>query len=445
MTSQRLRKIFSGIYILLACLAVRLFYIQIYKGLDYSELAEKQFVKKIKKESLRGEVFDRNGRCLATSLESQSVFIRPKEVDRPGELVRLLQTSLSLDPRDLRQKLGSGRDFFWLERKLSPLQARMIEEKKLRGLGVQSEQKRYYPDGSLACHIVGSVGMDNHGLSGIEQALDSFLTGKMLVVDQLRDGKGRSLLTDVRSSSALAGGAESSKSNSVALTIDRSLQYVAEREIQRGVEENRAKSGMILIQNPKTGEILAMAAYPNFDPNELSKGALPKRFDMARIQNPMVGRVFEPGSTFKIVAFSAALEEKTFSTNDVLHCENGKWKFLDVTINDHEPSADLTLPQVMERSSNIGTAKIGLKLGKDVFFRYARAFGFGNKTGLLLPGESEGLLKDPKEWSKVSLPILAFGQGLGVTAVQMIGAFSAIANGGILMEPMILKRDVMAE
>jgi cell division protein FtsI (penicillin-binding protein 3) len=432
-TPKRLRLTFSAIFLLLGLLAVRLFYIQAVRGLAYSEIAQKQFVRKVRTESYRGSILDRNGNVLASSIESQSVFIRPREIKNQKEAVHLLQTAFALSASEIKEKLNSRQDFVWLERKLTPAQAQLVSESKVAGIGVQSEQRRYYPNGSLGCYVVGSVGMDNHGLTGIEQTMESFLTGKTQVIDQLKDGKGRSIQTEVPAGQA-------SVVNSVELTLDRSLQHAAEQEIKRGVEENRASRGMIILQNPKTGEILAMAAYPNFNPNDLATGGLPSGFDFSKLQNPMVNKVFEPGSTFKLVTLAAALEERKFSASDTLFCENGTWKFSTVTINDHEPSGSIDFSQVMERSSNIGCAKIGLKLGKESLYHYTRAFGFGTKTGVGLPGESEGLLRDPKGWSMVTLPIMAFGQGVGVTALQMVSAFSAIANDGVLVEPQIFKQ-----
>ena len=433
MTQRRLRFAFSGIFALLGLLAARLFYIQAVRGIAYSAIAQKQFVKKVRTECYRGDILDRDGNVLASSIESQSVFLRPREVKHPKELCRFLQTALSMPYSEIKSKLNSKQDFVWLERKLTPTQARLITERRIAGLGVQPEQRRYYPNGSLACYVVGAVGMDNRGLAGVEQTMNSVLTGKTLVSEQLRDGKGRSIQTDVP-----AG--DEPVASSVALTIDRSLQHAAEQELRRGVEENKADRGMILVQNPKTGEILAMAAYPSFNPNDLSTGDLPRGFKFSRIQNPMINQVYEPGSTFKIVTLSAALEERQFAPSDRLFCENGKWKFATVTINDTEPAGEISLSEIAERSSNIGCAKIALKLGKDEFYRYARAFGFGTKTGVTLPGESDGLLRDPQDWSLVTLPIMGFGQGIGVTPLQMLSAFSAVANDGMLVEPVIVKQ-----
>lgn len=436
MTPQRLRFPFILIFLSLAGLAARLFYLQVLQGLSYYELAERQFLRKVRGESHRGEICDRNGVVLATTIESQSLYIHPKELRKFPESLNFLRNCVALDRGQLNQKLDSDQNFVWLERKMSPTIASSIAEKNLKGMGLVSEQTRYYPNGSLASHVVGTVGLDNHGLCGIEHALDSFLTGKAVVTSQLQDGKGRRILqgSPTREGNALNAG----RTKSVVLTIDRTLQYVAEKEIREGVEHNQAQWGIVIIQNPQTGEILAMASYPSFDPNGFSKGKVTGI--EGSVDNPAVTKMFEPGSTFKVITFAAALEEKKVELNEEIECEGGKWKFKDATINDHEGYARLSLSGVMEKSSNIGTAKIGLRLGKDILYRYARAFGFGTKTGIQLPGETAGLLRPPQIWSPVSLPIISFGQGIGVSALQMTGAFSSIANGGNLMEPILIKQ-----
>lgn len=439
MNSLRLRFICSLILLCLSALALRLLYIQVFRGLSYSELAQRQFLRQVKEDVLRGELMDRHGHILATSVESQSAYIRPKEFEESNESLHILESSLSLSRDELRAKIHSEDDFVWIARKLSPVQVEEVAQKKIRGFGIISEQKRYYPNFQLACHLVGTVGMDNHGLSGIEQGFDSFLMSQSVVTDHLRDGRGRKISLRSSVESADDNFPQQSISNSVTLTIDRSLQYVAEKEIQRGVEDNKAESGMVVIQNPKTGEILAMASYPGFDPNQLSKGEFPSGFANTMLQNPVTNKMFEPGSTFKIVTCAAALEGKKVSLADKFFCENGRWKIGKSTITDHEPYGILSFPEILEKSSNIGTAKVGLKLGKENLYRYARAFGFGTKTGICLSGETEGLLRLPNKWSPASLPVISFGQEIGVTAIQMVNAFSVIANGGFLMEPLIVK------
>ncbi|MBI2915840.1 MAG: penicillin-binding protein 2 [Elusimicrobia bacterium] len=422
------------ILFLIFVLGARLFYVQILLGVNYSALAQKQYRKKVTTETFRGEILDRNGIVLAKTVESFSVFLRPKELKKNKKSAERLRTT----PFGNLLRINTKKDFVWLERKLNSSQTEPILEKKIPGVGVVSEQKRYYPNGSLACHLLGTVGMDNHGLAGIEQSLNSFLTGKHSTMDQLRDAKGRNILKNPQESD-LSETAETPGSNSIVLTIDRAIQYIAERELRRGVEEYGAARGIVLVQQPQTGEILAMASYPGFDPNQISSGGDASEIGNTQLQNSIVSNAFEPGSTFKIVAFAAALEEKTGSLQDSVDCEGGQWKLGTVTIRDHEPSEVLTFSQVLEKSSNIGTAKIGLKLGRETLYKYIRAFGFGTKTGISLPGESEGLLKMPDKWSGSSQPTIAFGQEIGVTAIQLINAFSAIANDGVLMEPLLLK------
>lgn len=428
--TQRIKICFYFILTLLGILSLRLVYVQILQGVRYSEIAEKQYRQKVKTEGPRGEILDRNGNTLAKSVESFSIYFRPKEFKNSKLSIKKLENLLNFKISQNALK----KDFLWIERKLLPTQVEELSHDKIKGIGLVPEQKRYYPNGTLACYLLGSVGMDHHGLSGIEQTFDTFLRGKSQILDQWKDGKGRKFVDyETEDASQIS---QKNLSNTVVLTIDRALQYIAEKEIEKGVEENKAASGMILIQNPHTGEILAMASYPGFDPNEMEKT---KSIEQDFLQNGMVNHMYEPGSTFKLVTFAAALEEKKFKTEELINCENGNWKIGAITIHDHEPSGVITFQEVLEKSSNIGSAKIGLKLGKDLFFKYALAFGFGAKTGILLPGESQGLLRRPEQWSQSSLPTIAFGQEIGVTPLQLINAFSSIANGGTLMEPHIVK------
>ncbi len=429
---KRLQVQFILILLLLGGLAARLFQIQIFNGLAYAEMAQRQFVKKVTSETIRGEILDRNRQLLAASVECLSIFANPKEIDGSQSSYKLLGKALEVEPRWLKTKMSSKGEFVWLERKIDPVAAEAIARQNIKGLGMVREQKRYYPNGPLACHLLGAVGLDNTGLSGIEQTMDAHLKGKFVTLTQLRDGKGRRMNPAFDEN-------PNPDAKTITLTIDRGLQYYAEKELKAGVEENLAKSGMIILQNPKTGEILAMASYPDFDPNLLSKGAPPENFDKKSLGNPAICQLFEPGSTFKVVTLAAAIEEKSVAPGDLFNCENGKWKIAGSEINDHEPSGTLSVSQILEKSSNIGTAKIGLKLGREKLYRYARAFGFGTRTGIAVPGETEGLFRDPKKWSPLSLPILSFGQEIGVTAIQMVGAYSAIANGGALLEPQIIR------
>ncbi|MBI2119673.1 MAG: penicillin-binding protein 2 [Elusimicrobia bacterium] len=428
--NQRIKICFYFVLALILILSLRLIYIQILQGVYYSEIAEKQYRQKVKTEGLRGEILDRNGNILAKSIESFSIYFRPKEFKNSKASVQKLENLLNFKVSQNVLK----KDFLWIERKLLPQEVEKLSQSKIKGIGLVSEQKRYYPNGVLACYLLGSVGMDHHGLSGIEQTFDTFLSGKSQTLDQWKDGKGRKFLDYTTEDASQIS--QKNLSNTVILSVDRSLQYIAEKEIEKGVEENDAVSGIILIQNPHTGEILAMASHPGFDPNSMERT---KYLEETYLQNGMVNHIYEPGSTFKVVAFAAALEEKKFALEELINCENGNWKIGSLNIHDHEPSGVISFQEVLEKSSNIGTAKIGLRLGKDLFFKYALAFGFGAKTGILLPGESQGLLRHPQTWSQNSLPTLSFGQEIGVTPLQLVNAFSSIANGGFLMEPHIVK------
>ncbi len=372
MNSRRLRLVSGVVFVLTSLLAVRLAYIQLFQGLTYSAMAQRQYHNAVKEESFRGDVLDRNGSVLATSVASQSVFVRPKEAALTKQQIAMLAENLEMTPEEVRHRLDEKRDFVWLSRKMDPSRAKAIVDGKLKGVGVMQEQKRVYPNSDLACHVLGAVGLDNRGLSGIERSFDGLLEGKSIITDQVRDARGRRISMPVSMLMSGASNATSESENlvpgSIVLSIDRTLQYTAEKELTRGAEEYQAESGIAIIQNPKTGEILAMACYPSFDPNAISMGQFPKGAGNKLIQNAAVCRMFEPGSTFKIVAFAAALEEKKVSLSDQFYCEDGKWKFAQMTINDHEGAGSLSLSGVMEKSSNIGTAKIGLKLGKDKLY-----------------------------------------------------------------------------
>jgi cell division protein FtsI (penicillin-binding protein 3) len=440
MNHARLRLPFLAVFAFLALLAGRLFCVQVLQGGNYVELAKRQFTSQIKTESYRGDINDRNGNILATTVETGSVFANPREIESKRGLVEYLKNSLALESGEVNSKITSNKSFVWLRRRMNPEQVHLLAQGKVKGVGVVMEQNRYYPNGPLACHLLGSVGMDNQALSGIEQSMDSFLKGKQVVISLLRDGKGRKFFTRSSQKSADRNDLGLGSDHSISLTIDRSLQYVAESEVQSAVERLKAKRGMAVIQNPKTGEILAMASYPAFDPNIFPNGKTPKGFKSVWIQNPAVSELFEPGSTFKIVAFAAAIEGKSVKKDQSIFCENGKWKVGNITIRDHEPKGSLTFEGVMENSSNIGTGKIALQIGKETLYRTARAFGFGTKTGISIPGETSGLLKEPAGWSQTSLPVIAFGQEVSVTAVQLVNAFSTLANGGLLMEPVIIRQ-----
>jgi cell division protein FtsI (penicillin-binding protein 3) len=392
-------------------LIARLFYVQAFLRSDLLRRAERELPKPVEAGSLRGKILDASGGILAESVQVESCYIDPrmiKDVHKTSAtLARILGLNQAALLRDIRNAKTS---FQWVRRNLTSDVAAKIRSAKLSGVGLKKEWRRHYPEGVLASHLLGLVGVDGQGLSGTEQEFDSTLLpavpGKTTKSSGLPDGD-------------------------VQLTIDVQIQKIAERELDWGVAQTKAKKGMVLIQDPWTGNLLAMASFPHVS---LRPEDFPKPQDL-RI--PEVTDVFEPGSTYKIVTAAAALEENIVSMKELFSGEKGSWKVHDIVIHDHEPRGMMTFQDVMTYSSNIGTAKLSERLGAEKLFQYSRLFGFGVFPGTGLPGESKGMLRPLEKWSGVSPYVVSFGQEVGVTAIQMIGAYSAIANGGQLMEPKV--------
>jgi len=373
----------------------------------------------------RGMIVDRDNQVLAESVQSAAVCADPSQISNTQDVSFRLASVLGISPGDLIGKLSSSRSFVWLERSVPCDVAKKAMTVDPGAVFSLPGYRRFYPNARLASAILGFVGVDGRGLSGIEAAFNDILSGHGAITKCWRDGRGRIV--------AERQGNPVENSVYVALTIDRKIQYIAERELEEAVSHTKSKSGMVIVQDPRTGEILAMASdpAPALDPNH------PPVPGMLNV--PPVNTLFEPGSTFKLVTAAAALEEGIPKPNETFDGEKGHWKLFDATIHDHEPQGLMTFSQVFERSSNIGTAKIALRLGPQKLFRYARAFGFGAFPGSGLPGEARGLLKTPREWSGLSCAMISFGQEVGVTALQIVDAYSAVANGGILMQPQIVK------
>jgi len=380
-----------------AAVMVRLVYIQLWCHASMLKQSSQQVKKRGKAVLRRGDILDRNKAVLAESIELSSCFADPTLIDNPNEVSRQLSGILNIPKHEIEKNITSAKG---------------------------------YPESSLASHLLGYVGVDNMGLSGIEYVYNKILLDYVPPRWSFRDGRGFCIYTS---------SVESETIGSVRLTIDSTLQYVAERELKKGVARYGAKGGLVLIQNPNTGEILCSAAYPTID---LNSRKVPKTEDLLFLP---VSWVFEPGSTFKSIVASAALEEKLLGLNDKIYCENGEWQFADIEINDHDSHKKISFKQIITDSSNIGVAKIGIRLGKERLYRYIRAFGFGTRTGVELYGESAGILRAPNRWSGVSLPVMSFGQELGVTPLQLISAYSAIANGGCLLEPHFVKNVINAD
>lgn len=412
----------------------RLGYLQIYCHASFQQQVDRERTRKSRMISMepRGAILDRKGATLAMSIQGGACFADPKHVTNAAETAKLLAPILQEAQPVLLKKLTQKKRFVWLARRLDPETAARVRDLKRPGITVTNEMKRFYPEEALAAHVLGIVGDKQQGLSGVELMTERWLTGDSVPTLFADWTFGKSTSSPFEDKSDLTP-------HSVVLTLDRTLQTIVEQELATQMKLTRPKSGTVIIQDPYTGEILAMASAPAFDPNLWGSPLQPGTYNSETLKNPAVEHVFEPGSTFKLVTASAGLEERKISRNDSFFCENGKWEIPGRTIHDHEKDGWLTLGQVISHSSNIGTAKIARKIGAFPLYRYARAFGFGIPSGCGLPGDGAGILRPTKEWHPTSLETVAFGQEVGATAIQVVNAYSVIANGGTLMEPRLYK------
>ena len=429
----RKSRIISSILIViftLIVLEIRLYYIQVVSHRHYRRMADKQSFSVRQTDFKRGTIYDRNGKELAIEFEVSSVYAIPSLISHPEKTAKKLAPLLHVSEKTIYSKLHTSNSFVWLKRKINTEIAEKIEGLHLKGIKLINEGKRFYPENELASQVIGLAGLDNQGLSGIENSFDRTLRRKTKKTIGRKDGFGREVIAaDTAYQTEVSG-------CGVVTTIDRVIQYIAEVELRKAYDETKAKLATIIVQDCKTGEIIALANFPSFNGNSYS----PEKYKY--LKNPAISSIFEPGSTFKPIVAAALLEENLVTLEDRFYCEEGMYLFNGLPIRDHESEGWLTFVQVLEKSSNIGMAKVGQLLGKDKLYQCARDFGFGNFTGIRLPGETPGILKNPKDWSEISLSRLSFGQGIGVTAIQLVCAFSCLANGGVLMEPMIVNRIV---
>ena len=418
----------SGFILLLFCGVIgKLYLVQILQYQKFFNLKEKQYIQTIEIKPKRGTIYDCQGRELVLTIDVESLCAFPRQIENKPEAAARIARIINADAGEIRNKLESDKYFVWLARKLDVEKARELKALNLKGIDFIKEGKRFYPDGVLANQVLGYVGLDNDGLTGVEKYFDEYIKGESSYLTQGKDAKGRGVLNDTQNCYI------SNNSNDIVLSIDRNIQYLAEKELDAAWSQYHGRQALIIVQRTKTGEILALAGRPTFDRNKIGDSS------MNEMRLKAISDFYEPGSTFKVISAAAALEEKVVAPDDRYFCENGSYKVGPTVIRDHEKEGWLTFAQVLERSSNIGMAKVADKLGKDKLYYYAKLFGFGGLTGIELPGETEGLLRQPRDWSGVSLGRIAFGQEIGVTPLQLINAVNAVANGGVLMQPFIVK------
>ncbi|MCF6179197.1 MAG: transpeptidase family protein [Geopsychrobacter sp.] len=410
--------------------AARAVYLQLVQADDLAARGRQQHQRVVKLTPQRGAIYDRNGEELALSLEVKSLYANPREIADGAAVAHQLAPLLKMSEKRLLKHLTAKKHFVWLERLLSPETAQQVADLKLKGLHFVREHKRYYPRGQVAAQVVGFTGLDPKGLEGIELKYDADLQGEAGLLISERDARGRGMAT---AEQIIRGGAPG---GSLFLTIDRTLQYIAEKELARQVKKSHAVGGTVVMLEPASGRVLAMASQPTYNPNAIN------RYHPGDWRNRTVSDAFEPGSIFKPFLLAGVLEEGLVSPNSKIDCENGRFEVGGKIIRDHKRYGRLNLADMLRFSSNIGFAKLGKKLERERVYKYVRDFGFGQKTGIDLPGEENGLLRDPKRWFEIDLATISFGQGISVTSLQMASAMAAIANGGLLMEPYLVERIV---
>lgn len=412
----------------MAAVLGKAYHLQVLEREKLETIARSNYRGNIKLPPKRGIIYDREGHELAVSVEVASIYAHPNQITNKAQTASALASVLNLKPADLLEQLESKRTFAWIARKIPPEKARQVQALRLEGVVSAPESRRYYPGKEIAAHLIGFAGEDNQGLEGVERKFDHLLRGPDYTLVQMRDAMRRPIYI---SGPMTAGG----EMHHVVLTIDKDIQYRAEQALKEVVDKTRAKSGHCIVVNPRTGEILAMAVAPLFNPNVFGK-LKPEQW-----RNQVITDCFEPGSTMKTFVMAAALDSKMATPQTAFYCEGGAYTIGSATIREHgaKKFGSLTLTEIIAVSSNIGAVKVGQKLGYKKYHDYLTKFGFGEKTGIELIGEREGYVRPVKDIREIEKATTYFGQGMTVTSLQLVMAFAAIANQGVLMKPLIVK------
>ena len=416
------RRIIFSFILLLFILLARLIFIQCFHSRYLAGLGAKQHNLFVELEPKRGTIFDARLRPLALNIPTDSLYAVPPDINDKEVFIRQLSSFLDIDTRSVRDKVSQKKQFVWLFRKLDKEKSGKIKEAKVRGVGFIRESKRCYPNHYLASQVIGFAGLDNIGLEGIELNYDRFLKGSSGLSLILRDARQRGILLEKEILPAKDG-------YNIVLNIDSVIQFIVERALDKMCSQYRPRAATVIVMEPATGKILALANRPTFDINDFKESNLETR------RNRAITDMFEPGSVFKIVTASCALQENKVKEEDKFFCENGTYRVANHILHDHTPHGILTFREVIEQSSNIGTTKVAQILGPPLLYNYIRLFGFGSKLGIDLPGEIPGVAKPPSSWSKVSIGAIPIGQEIGITALQLASSISVIANQGRLMRP----------
>ncbi len=422
--------LFGLLVVVLGALAMRVAQLQTLQAPRLQSIAQRQQLATLPLPPHRGRIFDRVGRPLVVNLEAPSIYAVPHLIVDPEAFARRIGPVLHVPADEITRRLGGGRYFVWLARKVSPDVAARVKALALNEqVGIVTETRRAYPNGSLAAHVLGFVGIDNQGLGGVEFSYDSVLAGHPGKAVADRDGYGRLLVETQRLVEAPSDGAD------LVLTIDQVLQHIAERELERAMTQTRARQGSVTILDPKSGEVLALAVRPTYDPNVGGQAKPDQWLDRPLAQS------YEPGSTFKIFLSAAALDTGSVDSNEQFLCTGSLRVPGNHIIRDanNEQHGLETMGDIIRNSCNVGAAQIAMRLGKDRFYQYIRGFGFGDVVGIDLPGEAKGIVTPPSAWRGPGLQTIAFGQGISITALQLLTAATSLANEGVMVRPHVVR------
>ncbi len=423
---SRIYLVFAIPLILTGIIIYRAVEFQIIKREELQKGLTKQREKVVRLVPRRGKILDRKGNELALSVKVGSVFVRPGKVRDPEQVAQILSKTLEMNVQDVLNILRSKNSFLPLKRQIPESKAEEILNQRLSGVEVFWEYKRYYPNREMAAQVIGFTGWDSRGLEGLEFHFNNYLQSEPELLYAEKDAYGQEILLEP------ADIADSG--NDIVLTLDTGIQFIVEEELKRTAEVTKAKNLIGIVMDVKSGEILAMAQYPGFNPNSF------KNYPRNRWRNLSASGLYEPGSTFKVFLVSAALQSGIIKPNTVFNCEKGEYRISDdIVIHDVKKYSYLTVEEIIANSSNIGAAKIADQLGSKIYMNYITEFGFGSRTGIELPAEERGLLKSPDRTTRVDNMIMGFGQGISVTPIQLITAFNAIVNDGVLVKPSIVK------
>lgn len=430
---QRVKIIRVFFITLLAIVGLRALDLQVIKPEKILVMAHKRFDHSIKLSSYRGAIYDRSGQPLAISLDVKSIAANPKLIEHPSAAASRLARVLNLNEQTLRKRLDSSRYFVWIKRQVPPDEVAAVQSLKIRGIGYYNESKRFYPECDSLGNSLGIVGIDGQGLEGLELLFDNLLKGKPRHIEVHKDGMGRIIYARGLPPD------EAKDGYTLRLTLDRRLQYVAYSELEQVVKQHDARSGFVIITNPATGEIYALASYPSFNPN------LGTYRTMEGHRNLAIVDLFEPGSVVKPIWVGWGMDNGRLKPTQTVFCENGLYSYHRIYIHDHEKYGWLPVSDVIKFSSNIGMVKIMDPFKSDDMYSCLDLFGLTSQTGIQFPGEPGGQIRQPRRWTTVDKAVMSYGQGFSVTGIQLITAFNALVNGGMLMKPYIVNHIIDAQ